>query len=135
MFIITMTCSLAFAKPTENVETFLKSCYKDYVIAFASTKDSEKLGAKVRQNCLSKEFNQLWFKIISKADADAMLVAQDYQESWKSNIEVKDLNESKSTAKVILGKNTEQHCLNITYIKEPDLKIDDVAKCKAGNLK
>lgn len=124
-------CSLAFAKPTENVEGFLKSCYQNYVIAFASTaKESDKTAAKIREKCLSKEFRQFWFKIISKSNADGMLIAPEAQKSWKTNIEIKDLDAAKSSAKVILGEKGEQHCLMINYIKEPDLKIDIVSKCK-----
>jgi len=122
---------MAFAKPTENVEGFLKSCYQNYVIAFASTdKDSNETSAKIREKCLSKEFRKFWFKIISKSNADGMLMAENAQKSWKTNIEIKDLNESKSTAKVILGEKAEQHCLVINYINEPSLKIDIVSKCK-----
>lgn len=126
-----MMGSLAFAKPTENVEGFLKSCYQNYVVAFASTaKDSDETSAKIREKCLSKEFRKFWFKIISKSNADGMLIAQEAQKSWKTNIEIKDLDKSKSSAKVILGKKSEQHCLVINYINEPDLKIDIVSKCK-----
>ncbi len=128
---MTMVCSLAIAKPTENVEGFLKSCYQNYVIAFASTaKDSEQTSAKIREKCLSKEFRRFWFKIISKSNADAMLIAQEAQKSWKTNIEIKDLDPEKNSAKVILGKKAEQHCLVINYINEPALKIDIVSKCK-----
>lgn len=131
IFLITMTCTLAYAKPTENVQGFLKRCYTDYVGAFASMdKESDSLSAKIREKCISKEFNRVWFKTISKANADGLLLAQDAQKSWKTHIEVKDLNIVKQTAKIILGEKTERHCVNISYIKEPDTKIDFVSKCK-----
>lgn len=131
VILMTIFCSMASAKPTENVEGFLKSCYQNYVIAFASlAKDSNETSAKIREKCLSKEFRRFWFKIISKSNADGMLIAQDAQKSWKTHIEIKDLNAEKSSAKVILGKKTEQHCLDIKYVNEPDLKIDLVSKCK-----
>lgn len=131
IILMTMTCTLANAKPTENVQGFLKRCYTDYVGAFASTdKESDSLSAKIREKCISKEFNRVWFKTISKANADGLLLAQDSQKSWKTHIAVKDLNIAKQTAKVILGEKNEQHCVNISYIKEPDVKIDFVSKCK-----
>lgn len=83
------------------------SCFKDYLAAFSDTGksgDKKKDGA-VRFKCLSKEFNKKWK---ANLDADALLSAQDLQESWKTNQRVKNLDLAKSTASVVLGLGSEE---------------------------
>lgn len=110
---------------------FLKSCFKDYVLA--STKKGQEFitGAEaVRKRCLSASFNRDWKKLTEKTDADAFLLAQDHQASWKENQEVKALSRDKEEATVILGKGEEQHCLRVTLSEKPPLRIEHIKNCQ-----
>jgi len=120
-------------RASESDEAVLRSCLRDYVNAFSSTgKNSEKLSAKVRQRCLSKEFLRKWDSIVSVdgTGADGILLAQDYFDSWKTDIKIQSINKKAGSAEALLGSGKEQQCLLITYDKaKSDLKISSVSKC------
>jgi hypothetical protein len=99
---------------------FLKKCFQDYVAAF-SVEPPEDIFAtqKVRRRCLSRDF------VGTSADVDDVLLVQDYQESWKSNVEVKIT--SKNAADVILGTKDETHCLSVLHARK---KISSIKLCK-----
>lgn len=133
IFILTSVTFSLFARASQSEEAVLKSCLKDYVSAFSSTrKDSEKLSAKVRQRCLSKEFLGRWDSIVSVdgTGADGILLAQDYFDSWKTDIKIQNLNKKAGSVEALLGNGKEQQCLLINYTKaESDLKISSVSQC------
>lgn len=116
-----------------NPELFLKSCFKDYIGAFSiSGKGGLSESKAVRQRCLSRDFNKSWDSIVSidGSNADGLLLAQDYLESWKSAQKVQNLNRKNLSAEIILGTGKELHCLSVIYEHEnTTLKISTVKNC------
>lgn len=116
LFTLLVSASFSFAQKSEKTESIIKSCITDYVTAFAKpVKESDKAMAKVRQKCLSKDFLKNWKKLVENSDADALLFAQDYQDSWITNVHIQNLDPATKTSKVILGKGQDEHCLQIKY--------------------
>jgi hypothetical protein len=99
---------------------FLKNCFQDYVVAFSVEPPADIFATQdVRKRCLSKDF------VGTSSDVDDVLLVQDYQESWLTNITVKVT--SKNSAEVILGSGDETHCLSVDYAKK---KISSIKLCK-----
>lgn len=116
----------------EMPKEFLESCFKDYVAATAlpNMKESELQSQVVRRRCLSNDFNAKWNDLVSinGTGADAFLMAQDYLQSWKTDLQV--INLKTYEANVILGKNKEEHCLEVAFIVENlNLKISSIQRC------
>ena len=113
---------------------FLKLCYKDYVNAVAYPgKDSEKLSADVRHRCLSNEFQAKWDGIVSVdgTGSDGLLLAQDYMESWKTEVSVRRNNKKDRSAEILLGKGAEEKCLFVNYAQVgKGLRITAVSECR-----
>lgn len=113
---------------------FLVSCFRDYVAAFSSGKSGKKTAEVVRLRCLSKKLNEQWQSLVSvdNLDADAFLLAQDFQDSWKTEQKVKNLNPTRLTADVVLGKGSEEHCIHINYeTSASGPKISKIQDCSA----
>ncbi len=72
---------------------------------------AEKALSGIRQRCLSKGFNKNWKKLVAASDADALLLSQDSLETWKTTVEVKNLDLKNSSANVNLGSKEELLCL------------------------
>jgi hypothetical protein len=124
----------AHAVPTTNNE-FLVSCFKRWITNFAaipetpSERDSlDRSDEEIKDSCLTSNFRQNWNSIGDRTDADPFLIAQDYQESWKTNVTVRSL--SHFNAVVILGTGREQRCLLVVLKEENSaMKIDSTSEC------
>ncbi len=130
MILLTFITLQAFADDKKS-EVFLKSCFNDYVVAFALPgKESLPKSEAVRKRCLSDKFNADWDKMVSSegTNADAFLLAQDYQESWKTSLAIRKLKAD--SAEIVLGTKNEEHCLKAFYAREKKLlKISRIEKC------
>jgi hypothetical protein len=121
---------MALSKPED---TFSKSCLTDYVTAFsAPLRESQSLSTKVRERCLSKDFLANWNGIVSVdgTGSDGILLDQDYLDSWKTNIKIRNVNRKSGSAEALLGIAKEQHCLHLKYSKSGSVfKITSVSRC------
>jgi hypothetical protein len=132
-FVLAAVVFSSSAKASTPEETFLKTCLKNYVSAVSSPeKDREKMSAKARERCLSKDFLRKWDSIISVdgTGADGILLAQDNFDSWKTNIKIRNINKKEGSAEALLGSGKEEQCLFINYFKlKSDFKISSISNC------
>jgi hypothetical protein len=113
-------------------EEFLTKCYKDYVTQFAKASDPKtpKALEKIRKRCISIPFRTEWKSLAAKNNNDPLLDASEAHDSWKSHIEVKNLNLKNGTAKVILGEDEGSHCVRVKFENSgEDLRISSTKKC------
>jgi hypothetical protein len=136
LFLMTLSVSNALADNFED-KGFVTDCIKEYVIQFgkigstATEKAAIHEGTeKIKQKCIRSKFLKEWDKIGEETDADPLLNAQDYQESWKTQVRIENFGKKDSSAKLYLGQGSEEYCLRVTLKKSrPHWKIDSSRPC------
>jgi hypothetical protein len=112
-----------------EVELFTRRCFTQYVTLASATGGTAaavrargQAMKKVLGRCIAWELRAQWRKIVEARDADPLLDAQDTAESWKSDVRVENLaldltdRVGVGSARVILGRGDEAHCLDVTYL-------------------
>lgn len=116
-----------------SAENTIKSCYRDYLKAYALpiAKGQSKM-KKIRKRCLSENFLQQWNEIVSieGSNADGLLLAQDYLDIWLTNISLKKMNPDVNSFQVLLGEGEQLRCLDVSYVVQgKTVKISAVKAC------
>jgi hypothetical protein len=129
--LIFIGASFQSALANSGTETFLKSCFKEYVVAFSSSDGTSEAKANaVRKRCLSADFNKKWKSLVRQTDADALILAQDTLDSWSATQTIKNFDEKAQSADILLGKGEEAHCLSVTFKDEKATpRISSVRDC------
>lgn len=128
-FAILLSISSNLNAKDSQAEIFLKSCFKDYVIAIDKI-SNESATQDIRQKCLSLDFNKNWKSLIKKNGADAFTLSQDIMPDWATDQKIKSIDELKHSADIVLGKGNEAQCLRVKFTEEKSkLKIESIKNC------
>ena len=133
--------SASAADEKKSLKTFLTLCFKGYVSLLDKRAHTDRSKAaaversieQLKKRCLSEDFRKFWKQ--NESDSDPLLQAQDSCESWKSVARVENLDIEKNSARVILGKLSEEYCLSIDLKKvSSGYQIRSTSVCAATPL-
>ena len=88
-----------------SISTFVASCYKTYIQWYVSNNKSANPSQSIPDpsRCFTSDFINQWPGIITNTEGDPVLLAQDYGNSWMSNINAMVSNQSQTAASVTLS--------------------------------
>ena len=128
VLVIVIFGSTAFA---DDPKAQVLKCFSDYLAKFSSNEKNHDL-SEIKKRCLTKEFLARWHKIVQSTEADPLLLAQDYEPSWKTNVDIELLGSS--AAKLVLGTNSEKYCLIVGLKKvSSGILISSSKRCSGEN--
>ena len=107
--------------PAETPDAYTSAFYTWYLQVLAkdqSYSSSPDFKTSI-QKWLTPEFVANWNSIVENTDADPVLLSQDYQDSWLTNIRTAIVSQSAtdSTVEISLGTGTDQQLLSVHLIR------------------
>jgi hypothetical protein len=95
--------------PTETLSDFTANCFKNYIQTYVASHRSASTSTKLNQyaaSCFTQDFINQWPSIISSTDGDPVLLAQDYDSSWATDVAVTIASQSSTDATTIVNLGT-----------------------------
>jgi hypothetical protein len=103
-----------------DLTTFIQNCFTSYIQAYEANQQNSNPGQfdQDAQSCFTPDFIQQWPAIITKSEGDPILLSQDYESSWLSNVFVAIASQTQTSALAIVnigsGSETEQVLAQLT---------------------